>query len=238
MLAFSKSALTCSRTPLFDAYSQQHLILDAWRDKAHEGVFANPDPYFQPPRRGRPPKNSDQPASIHSPRTSVMNTEPQLQNPFPVVQPSATMPLRTSRSRSPSAQPYISAASPTASDTIRRHDQTESDRQIVAALDTKLPRWPGPQAVLAEAAKSGNIDGSGWWGEGAPDFERGMGGETMWPDRVSKIIGGIRGYQDPSYVYATISWGEAQTPTIGVNGCQMHLPPFQQFLTFLISPSM
>jgi len=173
--------------------------------KAAEGVFANPDPYFRPPpRRGRPPKNPDQRASSSNPRTSA-TPAPIIPPLIPLTQPVPTMPRQASRSRSSSAQSYVSAASPTASEKLRRQSQTESDRAVIAALDARLPRWTGPQSVLARVANTGGIGGSGWWGEGAPDYEAEAGGERRWPQRIRAVVDVISGYRDPSYVQPFVS---------------------------------
>ncbi len=108
------------------------------------------------------------------------------------------MPRQSSRSRSTSAQPYITATSPTPSEKVRRYRQTEADRAIVAALDARLPRWSGPQPGLPGGVNLCGVDGSGWWGEGAPDYEMNAGGERMWPNRIKGVAEAISGYRDPS----------------------------------------
>lgn len=104
--------------------------------------------------------------------------------------------VRASRSRSSSAQPHVSAASPTASETVQRNRQAEADRSIVAALDARLPTWAGPQAVLPGGVALGGIEGSGWWGEGAPTYEMNAGGERLWSLRIKAVVEGISGYRD------------------------------------------
>ncbi|WWC72663.1 uncharacterized protein I206_106627 [Kwoniella pini CBS 10737] len=92
-------------------------------------------------------------------------------------------------------QPAVAPASPTASEQGRQK-QAEKDRAVVAALDARLPRWPGPQPVLPGNSSIGGIPGYGWFGEGAPDHDRIAGGSSMWPHRIRAVVDAIEGYRD------------------------------------------
>ena len=39
------------------------------------------------------------------------------------------------------------------------------------------------------------IEGSGWWGEGAPSYETSAGGERMLPQRIKTVVDAINGYR-------------------------------------------
>ncbi|KAK6906505.1 hypothetical protein I203_100490 [Kwoniella mangroviensis CBS 8507] len=116
--------------------------------------------------------------------------------PAPVPPPTiqANTPIRTPLPRNLS-QPPPAPASPTPSETGRQ-SQAEKDRHVVAALDARLPRWPGPQAVLPGDTAIGGIQGYGWFGEGAPDYDRSTGDSAMWPHRIRAVIEAIIGYRD------------------------------------------
>lgn len=50
-----------------------------------------------------------------------------------------------------------------------------SDAQVIASLEARIPHWQGPQAVIPGPPAIEGVPGSGWWGEGAPDYERTAG---------------------------------------------------------------
>lgn len=58
-------------------------------------------------------------------------------------------------------------SAPSPKPTIDHNPQVTADQAVIAALDARLPRWEGPLAVLHPTSIEG-IQGSGWWGEGAP----------------------------------------------------------------------
>jgi chromatin structure-remodeling complex subunit RSC1/2 len=39
--------------------------------------------------------------------------------------------------------------------------------------------------------------GSGWWGEGAPEFERNVGGHASWKKRIHAVAGAVEAYKNP-----------------------------------------
>lgn len=55
----------------------------------------------------------------------------------------------------------------------------------------ELPGDPAPGGVL----------GSGWWGEGAADYERSVGGQANWKKRIVAVANAIATYRDPGYVF-------------------------------------
>ena len=73
---------------------------------------------------------------------------------------------------------------------------SQADRAVVAALDSRLPQWGGPQPVLPGHPNLAQVPGSGWWGEGAPDYEASAGGQVMWGNRMKSVIGAVHGYRD------------------------------------------
>ncbi|KAK8850623.1 hypothetical protein IAR55_004542 [Kwoniella newhampshirensis] len=200
-------------------FKQLHLV---FLNAKHSGIFTSPDPYHSSPvKPGRkskratsaipsqsstplpepvkastplpapltePPK-SETPAS--APPGPVSAPHPQLSPPPPPTLTPAPM-IRT-RSESQSRFP---AVSPTSSEKSRQRNQNDADKKIMAARDATLPRWQGPQAVLPGASTV--IPGSGWFGEGAPDYEKSAGGPSMWPHRMRTVLGALAGYRGPS----------------------------------------
>lgn len=73
----------------------------------------------------------------------------------------------------------------------------EADRQMVARLDQTLPKWDGPQPVLPGPPIVGGVPGSGWWGEGAPEYEARAGGMKRWQDRIQAVVSALSDYRDP-----------------------------------------
>ncbi|WVF67895.1 hypothetical protein IAT40_002656 [Kwoniella sp. CBS 6097] len=119
---------------------------------------------------------------------------PQLPTPVPVQTLQAAMQRPATPTRV-SSLPNTTPASPSVSDRARQ-SQAEIDRKIVAALDATLPRWPGPQPVIPGNTAPGGIYGNGWFGEGAPDFERSAGGPAMWPHRIRAVVDAVAAYRD------------------------------------------
>ena len=71
---------------------------------------------------------------------------------------------------------------------------TQADQRIVAAVDVKLPRWHGPQAVIPGPSHIGGIRGSGWWAENALDQDRTS------RTRITGLLDTIGSYRDTQYV--------------------------------------
>lgn len=74
---------------------------------------------------------------------------------------------------------------------------SQADAAVVNMLDAKLERWGGPQNPLPGDPAPGGVPGSGWWGEGAPEFERSVGGSTSYKSRIRTAAEAIAGYKDP-----------------------------------------
>jgi len=100
------------------------------------------------------------------------------------------------RSRSPTAQAH-EAVVPTVLEKYEFVKQSDRDRITIAQLDETLPRWEGAQAVLPGDPAPGGVQGSGWWGEGAPAFEASLGGPGNWQHRMRVMITALAGYRDP-----------------------------------------
>ena len=76
--------------------------------------------------------------------------------------------------------------------------QSQADQAVVSALDQKMQKWQGPELQLPGNPELADIPGSGWWGEGAPDYERTAGGEAGWGKRMQAVIAALKGYKDAS----------------------------------------
>lgn len=63
-----------------------------------------------------------------------------------------------------------------------------SDAQVISSLEAHLPQWPGPQPVIAGPSAIEGVPGSGWWGEGAPDYQKSAGPIHA---RMKAVIGAI-----------------------------------------------
>ncbi|EIW70202.1 hypothetical protein TREMEDRAFT_68547 [Tremella mesenterica DSM 1558] len=76
--------------------------------------------------------------------------------------------------------------------------QVEADRRIIADLESRLPRWEGPKEVIHGDTAPGGIPGSGWFGEGAPQYEQSVGGPASWPDGIRRVVHALSEYRDIS----------------------------------------
>ncbi|WVW80738.1 hypothetical protein I302_102724 [Kwoniella bestiolae CBS 10118] len=203
-----------------DAKRLEDQIHSDWKTHAETGIFTNPDPYHSSPvKPGRKKRGgSSVPSKSVTPLPEAKSTPmteakpvtpvPDLP-PIPEVRTAAPSPTPVSK-LAPSihanvpipspvprtlSQPPAEPASPTPSETGRQ-SQAEKDRSVMTALDARLPRWPGPQAVLPGDPVIAGVQGYGWFGEGAPDYDRSTGGPAMWPHRIRAVIEAIIGYRD------------------------------------------
>ncbi|WWC92384.1 uncharacterized protein L201_007341 [Kwoniella dendrophila CBS 6074] len=203
-----------------DAKRLEDQIHNDWKSRAEAHIFSNTDPYHSSPikpsrkKRGNSsipsksatplpePKSSSiveaKPATPAAELPTIPETTMVAPSPTPIPRPApsprttVTIPNPVIRNH---PQPTITPASPTPSD-LGRSAQAEKDRSIVAALDRRLPKWSGPQYVLPGPPSIAGIQGSGWFGEGAPDYDRSTGGPAMWPHRIRAVIDAIVGYRD------------------------------------------
>ncbi|OCF45640.1 chromatin structure-remodeling complex subunit RSC1/2 [Kwoniella heveanensis CBS 569] len=152
-----------------------------------------------PPAPVQVPAPIPAPAAARTPLTAPVAALSPIPKPqLPTSAPVQTLQTAMQRPSTPSrvnSQPTTTPASPSVSDKARQ-TQAEIDRKVVAALDAVLPRWPGPQPVIPGNTAPGGIFGSGWFGEGAPDYERSAGGPAMWPHRIRAVVDAIASYRD------------------------------------------
>lgn len=73
-----------------------------------------------------------------------------------------------------------------------------TDNALVAATDASMALWEGPKKTLPGDPAPGGHPGSGWWGEGSPDYERSVGGVASHKHRIQAVAEAINGYKDPS----------------------------------------
>ncbi|BEI81186.1 hypothetical protein CcaverHIS002_0203460 [Cutaneotrichosporon cavernicola] len=78
------------------------------------------------------------------------------------------------------------------------HGLSAENNSIVAATDSSFPMWPGPKIQLPGDPAPGGHPGSGWWGEGSPDYERSVGGQASYKQRIHAVAEAIAAYKDPS----------------------------------------
>ncbi|WWC65270.1 uncharacterized protein I303_107887 [Kwoniella dejecticola CBS 10117] len=210
-----------------DAKRLEDQIHAEWKARAESGIFSNTDPYHSSPvkpvrkKRGAssiPSKSAtplpeaktaamaDRKPSTPVPelppipeaKTAVASPAP-ISVPPPAVAPASAPGPAAGPAPAPAPAP-ASVIAPVAPNPVQkgRQMQAEKDRAVVAALEARLPRWPGPQSVLPGNSSIGGIQGYGWFGEGAPDHERNAGGSAMWPHRIRAVVSAIEGYRDQS----------------------------------------
>lgn len=78
------------------------------------------------------------------------------------------------------------------------HHLSPEDNAVVAATDATMPVWQGPKPQLPGDPAPGGHPGSGWWGEGSPDYERSVGGSASYKQRVHAVAEAVAAYKDPS----------------------------------------
>ncbi|KIR97188.1 chromatin structure-remodeling complex subunit RSC1/2 [Cryptococcus deuterogattii 2001/935-1] len=131
------------------------------------------------------------PSSIPTPTSASLN-RPALSPPShrsrPTASPSITLTLN---------QAYSTGQSTTVSDRTRMAPR-DADQAIIAARDATLPKWEGPKEVLPGNPAPGGIPGSGWFGEGAADYERNIGGPEQWSHKIREVLRAVEGYRDYS----------------------------------------
>jgi len=162
-----------------DNEERSRIYLDAKRLEAQihagwkaAGVFASPDPYAKPARKSVPratssatpaPSTTSAPAPVVQAPSVVISPSPvPTPAPAPVAAPTPSpAPAPAPLPQHPPAAPPAPIALPSAAGPSA---QVLADRAVITALDTVLPRWQGPEAVLPGPPIEG-IPGSGWWGE-------------------------------------------------------------------------
>lgn len=78
------------------------------------------------------------------------------------------------------------------------HHLSPDDNAVVAATDAAMPIWQGPKIQLPGDPAPGGHPGSGWWGEGSPDYERSVGGVGSYKQRIHAVAEAMTAYKDPS----------------------------------------
>jgi chromatin structure-remodeling complex subunit RSC1/2 len=79
---------------------------------------------------------------------------------------------------------------------MARARQNQIDKEFVDQFDKGLQRWRGPEVNLAQGRKTGGIEGSGWFGQGAPEHEQQFGGASSYPARVQAVLHAVVEYRD------------------------------------------
>ena len=72
------------------------------------------------------------------------------------------------------------------------------DKAVIQALDARLPKWPGPEAVVRGPPAIQGISGSGWWGEGSPDAGYATGGPSQWLKSMNDVLRAVSSLTDAS----------------------------------------
>ncbi|KAL7420864.1 hypothetical protein Q5752_004818 [Cryptotrichosporon argae] len=100
----------------------------------------------------------------------------------------------------PSRPPTTQPPAPTPTRTLPPHVQA------MINLDATLPRWPGPSIDLPPVPPQalGGVLGSGWWGDGAPQYEAGVGGPASWQGRIRRVVAALAGYRDAANVQLSL----------------------------------
>jgi chromatin structure-remodeling complex subunit RSC1/2 len=91
--------------------------------------------------------------------------------------------------------------SPDARTKAQRARVIEADKAFIDTFEAGLDRWQGPEIHLAPAAKTGGIEGSGWFGQGAPEVEQHFGGPSSYPNRIRGVLHAITEYRDAVWVF-------------------------------------
>lgn len=172
-----------------DANQLEDQIKAAWKTYAAAGTFNNADPYHrQTAKKGKQAKARDGSAARVS------------QTPIPATgTPAAPAPVALPKSKSCSPPSAVAVPSPVSSEKIEKNDKGRhgrTDKQVIDALDARLPQWPGPQATHLPGPNLEGIKGSGWWGEGSPEYERSAGGPSAVPQRMRVVMNALSGYRD------------------------------------------
>jgi len=80
--------------------------------------------------------------------------------------------------------------------TMARARQNHMDKEFIDQFDRSLQKWRGPEVNLQPGRKTGGIEGSGWFGQGAPEHEQQFGGPSSYPARVQGVLHAIVEYRD------------------------------------------
>ncbi|WVN89074.1 uncharacterized protein L203_104290 [Cryptococcus depauperatus CBS 7841] len=189
-----------------DFFKQLHLVfLNAkhyWAARGQAGVFPHTDPYYNlpaKPRRGRPPGRRSlagirrQPSPVYGPSQLSVSQQAAATDSSLFIHlaplPSGALSSSTQRNM---AIPVLTQPTPNPA----RMAQHEADLAIVAALDATLPRWEGPKDVLPGNSSPGGVSGSGWLGEGQPEYATQIGQTNQPADTIRTIIKAVGGYRD------------------------------------------
>lgn len=70
------------------------------------------------------------------------------------------------------------------------------DKVFMDRFDTNLEHWRGPEIQLAPGRKTAGVEGSGWFGQGAPEYEARNGGSSNWPGRIRSVLHAVTEYRD------------------------------------------
>lgn len=209
-----------------DAQTYDEQVHEAWKAIAEKGIFAWSDPYHKSSKVRRP-KAGKQKSVEPKTEAGTAPATPATEAPPPVIKlhvsrpdASASPAASTSASAEPllpakrerTRQPAPASASPVRVSRSQAKAEAEkyapprppnaihlspSDESAVAATDAKLPRWSGPVQELPGDPAPGGVLGSGWWGEGAADYERSVGGQANWKKRIASVANAIATYKDP-----------------------------------------
>lgn len=208
-----------------DAQTYDEQIHEAWKNIAEKGIFAWSDPYHKSSKVRRPKAGKQK--SVEPKTEAATPGTPATDAPPPVIKlhvsrpdASASPAASTSASAEPllpskrerARQPAPASASPVRVSRSQAKAEAEKyapprpanavhlspgDESVVAATDAKLPRWSGPVQELPGDPAPGGVLGSGWWGEGAADYERSVGGQANWKKRIATVANAIATYKDP-----------------------------------------
>ena len=184
-------------------FSWQGMATQGLVPAAHEPQHHSPMIAALPKRRGRPPKDPNKIAANAQAMAAAMAAR-SLPAPIPTSSSSSygyDSPMTYVPNHVSTMADYPSDGSETPPvgepfRQLRQGAQSEADKAVVASLDARLPLFPGPVLILPGSYEMGGITGSGWWGEGAPDYEKSVGGESSWPRRMKAMMTAIHGYRD------------------------------------------
>lgn len=179
------------------AASPQHITLNFRAPSSHLGESSTPvtppppQPFAPPPRQA----SAYLPPSMGYPSASPSTSSMPLASPV-------QMPPRPVETGQPGINQFTTPAaivppvSPDQNEKLQRQRLAEADQSWINALEARLPKWQGPQQILAGNASTAGIPGSGWFGEGAPEVEMQLGGSSRYPQRIRAVLYAITEYRD------------------------------------------
>jgi chromatin structure-remodeling complex subunit RSC1/2 len=71
-----------------------------------------------------------------------------------------------------------------------------ADKVFIERFDANLEQWRGPEIQLPPGRKLAGVEGSGWFGQGAPEYEMRHGGSSSWPARIQSVLHAVTEYRD------------------------------------------